>query len=281
MTTARYEHRILKVQIYIQDNLDGDLTLETLSKVASTSRYHFHRIFKGMTGETVAEYVRRVRLEQSAHLLKYTDYSILDVALDAGYQTHEAYTRAFHRRFGISPSQFRAGVMPKTNYQKEKKTMSTATYEVKILNLEPKRVIGLRHVGPYEDVGPTFTKLFEWAGSKGLMGPETKVLGVSHDDPNVTESSKIRFDACITIAKDVQADDSFVKQTLEGGKYAVLTHKGPYTELAPTYDWLFSVWLGDSKESLRDLPPFEIYLGDPETTPPQELLTEIYLPLEG
>lgn len=280
MNPERYEQRILRVQLYIQENLDGDLSLESLAEVAQTSPYHFHRVFKGQTGETLAEYVRRVRLEQSSILVKHTDRAIVDIAFTAGYGTHEAYTRAFVRRFGISPSQFREGVIPKMNYQKGNKTMSTTTYDVRIVDLEPLNVAGLRHVGPYQNAGPTFQRLCQWAGMNGLFNAEAKLLGICHDDPNVTDESKIRFDCCITVGESFQADGDILKQTLEGGRYAVLRHTGPYTELAPTYDWFFSVWLSGSGEQLRDLPPFEIYVTDPERTPPEELQTDIYLPLE-
>lgn len=279
-TFQRYDRQILRAQLYIEDNLDGDLSLEKLAEVAGSSRFHFHRIFKGITGETLAEYVRRVRLEQSSIQLKHTNRTVIDIAFSAGYQTHEAYSRAFSRRYGISPSQFREGVIPKFNYQKETSKMSITAYEVKIVTQEPMTVAGMRHVGPYDQAGPTFAKLCAWAGREGLFGPDCKILGLCHDDPNVTEPSKIRFDCCVTVSDDYEASGEIITQTIEGGRYAVLRHTGPYTELAPTYDWFFSVWLTESSESLRDLPPYEIYVDDAQTTPPEQLRTDIFLPLE-
>lgn len=279
MTFERYDKRILKVQLYIEEHLDEDLSLETLSQVASTSPYHFHRIFKGVSGETVAGYVRRVRLEHASAQLKYTQQTVTEIAFGAGYQNHEAFTRAFHRRFGINPSQFRAGVIPKSNYRKEQRTVSMTTYEVKIKEVDPITVASKRHVGPYDEVGSVFDSFLEWAGQNGLMNSDSTVLGVSHDDPSVTEPSKLRYDCCLAVDDDFKPQGDIVKQQIAGGRYAVLRHTGPYSGLLQSYDWFFSVWLTESSETMRDAPPVEVYVNDPSDTAPEELVTDIYLPL--
>ena len=278
MTFERYRTRILRVQLYIEEHLDGDLKLETLAKLADTSSYHFHRIFKGMTGETLAQYVRRVRLEQSSIQLKYSERPIVDIALGAGYQTHEAFSRAFHRRFGVSPSEFRAGKHPIDQIQ-ETRIMPNQDYEIKVVETQSFFVASMRHVGPYQEVGPTFQKFCAWAGQNGLFGPQSKLLGLCHDDPNVTEASKIRYDCCITVDDSFEASGEITKQSIAGGRYAVLTHKGCYSKLSESYDWLYGVWLKDSGEEVRDVPPYEVYLNDASQTPPDKLLTEIHLPL--
>src|SRR5262245_40475030 len=103
-----YRQRILRVQLFIEDHLDEELTLDRLARIAHFSRYHFHRIFKALVGEPVNEHVRRLRLEAAAVVLKTTDRGVLEIALAAGYDTHESFTRAFRQMFGVSPSQFRA-----------------------------------------------------------------------------------------------------------------------------------------------------------------------------
>ena len=158
--------------------------------------------------------------------------------------------------------------------------MSITSYRVEVRQVEPKTVAFLRHVGPYAECGPTFQKLLAWAGGRGLLGPGTEILGLSHDDPAVTEPSKIRFDCCVRVDADFQAEGEILSQQVEGGRYAVLRHQGPYTELLSAYQWFFGVWLSESKEELRDICPYEVYLSDPEQTPPEELLTDIYLPLQ-
>src|ERR1035438_7696056 len=107
-TAADYHERILRTLAHIQAHLDDAPDLDELACVACFSPYHFHRVFRGLVGEPVQEHVRRLRLERAAHRLKLQDEAVTSVALDAGYESHEAFTRAFHNMFGMSPTQFRA-----------------------------------------------------------------------------------------------------------------------------------------------------------------------------
>src|SRR5215510_12521255 len=106
-TVADYQQRILRVLIHIQTHLDEAISLDDLARLACFSPFHFHRIFSGMTGEGVMEHVRRLRLERAAHRLQFTEEPIVRLAFDAGFETHEAFSRAFKNMFGISPSEFR------------------------------------------------------------------------------------------------------------------------------------------------------------------------------
>src|SRR5947209_7922291 len=94
-TEQDYRERIVRVVLHIQRHLDDELDLDRLASVAAFSRFHFHRIFRGMTGETVYAYVRRIRLERAAGQLKHLDQPITEIALNAGFEAHESFTRAF------------------------------------------------------------------------------------------------------------------------------------------------------------------------------------------
>jgi AraC family transcriptional regulator len=281
-TGATYRQRILRVQLYIQEHLDEELPLDRLARLAHFSPFHFHRIFTGLVGEGVGEYVRRLRLEAAAVALKTTDRPVTRVALDAGYGTHEAFTRAFRQQFGVSPSQFRAGRHP-AHATKEGATVTTdlAARDVRITTFPPRRVVFLRHVGPYTEVGPTFGRLTDWAGRRGLFRPDTLMLGVCWDDPAVTPPEKLRMDCCVTAPVGVDADGEIGVQTVGGGEYAVLSHVGPYAGLGEAYRWLFGVWLPASGREPRNAPPFEVYVTTPQDTPPEKLRTDIHLPLEA
>jgi AraC family transcriptional regulator len=280
-TEQTYRQRVLAVQLFIQENLAGDLSLDRLARVACFSPYHFHRIFKGIVGEAVSEYVRRLRLESAAVALKTTRQSILDVALDAGYGTHEAFTRAFRQMFGLSPSEFRAGRNPLYLAPRETSTMTTTTplNPVRIETLPPRRVAFIRHVGPFDKVEPTFGRLAAWAGRQGLFRPGTQMLGICLDDPDVTPADKIRFDCCIPVDDSVSPEGEVGVQTIAGGDHAVVTHQGPYSRLGETYGWLYGVWLPTSGREPANAPPFEVYRNSPADTPAEELLTDLCLPL--
>jgi len=280
-TEQTYRQRILRMQLFIQEHLDEELPLDRLARLAHFSPYHFHRIFRGLVGEGVNEYVRRLRLEAAAVALKTTDWSVLDIALRAGYNAHEAFTRAFRQMFGVTPSQFRAGQHPLYT-QKENETMpvETTAREVRIESVPSRRVAFLRHLGPYTEAGPVFDRVCAWAGRRGLFGRDTLVLGICHDDPEVTAPDKIRCDCCVTVDDRFSGEGEIGIQTLEGGECAVLTQYGPYTQLSEAYRWLFGAWLPTSGREPRNAPPFEVYYGDPKETPPEKLRTDIHVPLE-
>src|ERR1700678_4571880 len=109
-----YQERILRVLTHIHEHLDEALDLEELARVACFSSFHFHRIFAAMTGETIADLVRRLRLERAAIQLRAGGKQVVQVALDAGYEAHEAFTRAFKAAHGVSPAEFRRATRPIT-----------------------------------------------------------------------------------------------------------------------------------------------------------------------
>lgn len=295
-TEQIYRERILRVLLHIQAHLDEPLSLDDLAGIAYFSPFHFHRIFKGMVGEPVKVHIRRLRLERAVWHLRSTARSILDIALDAGYETHESFTRAFRSMFGDAPSVFRrdhstvrfesspSGI----HFQPGGKLDSFnpiirggMEMDVRIENIEPIRVAFVRHVGPYEECEPAWQKLCGWAGPRGLFGPKTTIIGISHDDPEVTPPEKIRYDACITVDDTVEPEGEVNIQVIPGGDYAVATHKGPYTKLIETYSQLYGEWAPQSGRVVKQAACFEIYRNDPDKTPPEELLTDIYIPLEA
>ena len=294
VTLHDYKRRIGQVLVHIQEHLDRPLALDELAALACFSRYHFHRIFKGMVGESVKEYVRRLRLERAASQLKLGSASVIEIALDAGYESHEAFTRSFKACFGAAPSHFRSirraqftAVSSGIHYRPGKtirhfKTLHRGgNMDVKIQQLKPMRVAYLRHVGPYGEVGATWDRLLTIMGKDGYLGGGTMLIGVCHDDPEVTPPSKIRYDACVTVGDDFAPSGDIQVQTVAGGEYAMTTHTGPYNDVGRTYAELLGQWIPRSGRELRDVPCFEVYLNDPQSTAPEDLLTDIYAPLQA
>lgn len=287
-TRTDYQKRILRVLFYIQEHLDDPLPLNELASVAHFSPYHFHRIFRGMTGETVAEHVRRLRLERAAHKLVYTRRSVTDLAFDAGYETVESFIRAFRNRFGFAPSCYRQvksaerGVVQKAPGVQENfifKKGDPIMEDVNVVKLDSRKVAFVRHTGPYDQCGTAWEKLCSWAGAKGMLSENTVFIGLCYDDPQVTSPDKIRYDACITIDADIRPEGEVGVQEIPGGDYAVTLHRGPLDKLADTYAALCGQWLPGSGREPNDSPCAEIYLNDPEKTPPEEIKVEIQMPL--
>ncbi len=269
-TQQSYQERLLRVLLHIQKNLDQPLELDELAGIACFSPFHFHRIFRGMVGESVMEYVRRLRLEQAAQKLHFSGRPVIDVALDAGYESHEAFTRAFTARFGLTPS----------TYRKARRSGGAADApDVRLEEFGPKRIAFLRHVGPYDQVGPAWQKLMMWAGMRGLLGPSMLILGVVYDAPDVTPEAKLRYDAALVVEDNVQPEGEIGIQEIARSQYAVIPHTGPYNNIQEAYDRLWGDWLPLSGREPASLPAFERYLNSPYDTAPENLRTEIYLPL--
>jgi AraC family transcriptional regulator len=160
-------------------------------------------------------------------------------------------------------------------------TATNPPIPIRIETLPPRRVAFLRHIGPYQSVGPTFQKLMAFAGRHGLFGPKTMVLGICWDDPEMTPPEKIRYDCGVTVGEGFAADGEVGVQTIEGGEFAIATHRGPYEKLGEAWRWVCKTWLPASGREPRDAPPFEVYRNSPMDTTPENLITDICVPLKA
>jgi AraC family transcriptional regulator len=291
-TFEDYSQRMLRVLVLIQRNLDEPLSLADLAAEANFSPYHFHRVFRGMVGESLQAHIRRLRLERAAGQLGRGEESILRIALKAGYESHESFGRAFKTMTGMPPSAYREGRRPDADdparvrrIEPNRQIVFTpldrgeSDMNIDIVTLEPQRVAFVRHVGPYDQCGAAWSKLCSNLGRLGLMGGKMTFIGLSHDDPDVTPADKIRYDACAVVGDGFEPVGEVGVQVIEGGRYAVTVHRGPYDTLNETYAALCGEWLPNSGHDVRDCPSFEVYLNDQQTTRPEDLLTRINLPL--
>jgi len=277
-TKDDYIQSVYKVIFYIEQNYSYDLTLEELSKVAGFSKYHFHRIFKSIIGENLSDYIRRVRLSSTTLKFK-TNQKITQIALTSGYETNASFSKAFKNHFGITPKEFSLNA---------KKNKGFKMLQAKIVELKPVEVLYVRKEGAYANsAGEAWEVLMGFAYKnkikykKNLMGKDAMMFGIGHDNPNVIDAEKLRFDACISWDdKSVKPEGEISSKIIEGGKYAMFLHKGAYENLKATYDDIGD-WIVESGLEVRDLPMFEKYLNrDPRRTKPENLKTEIYVPLK-
>jgi AraC family transcriptional regulator len=288
-TATDYAQRVMRVLLFIQQNLDRALPLEELASVACFSPFHFHRVFRGMVGESVKQHVRRLRLERAAGHLKSSDRGVLAIALDAGYETHESFTRAFGKSFGCSPTEFRNDESREGAGAKQFQPVpfENMNMKVEIREMESKRVLYLRHVGPYNEVGSAWERLCDWAGQRGLINGDTLFLGASYDDPDVTPADKLRYDACLTLpdaaadspSHSVVGEGAIGVMELAGGRFAVALHEGAYEKLNESYAAIYGGWFAEQSFEPGPAPCVEYYLNHPEDTEPEDLLTEICVPI--
>ncbi|HLL21367.1 MAG TPA: AraC family transcriptional regulator [Kofleriaceae bacterium] len=274
-TLEDYEQRILRVQKLLEARLDDDVTPTELASAAHFSLHHFHRIFRAQLGETVMQHVRRLRLERAARRLQTSEERLLAVALEAGYESHEAFTRAFIDRFGIAPSQYRGRPSARLAEWTHRRDDRTTTCEVNVRTCPAVRVAFRRHRGAYTGVSALWEQMFEWVKKRGLRLGPAPFYGVCPDDPDITAEDQLRFDACVAVDEPFVPDASVAMATLPAGTYAVGIHVGPYAQLADTYLDVIGRWFPRSGREPAPEPVIERYLDDPGEVSPAALRTEV------
>ncbi len=274
-----YEARLLRVLAYLYDHLDGDLSLDTLAEVACMSRFHWHRVFRAMTGETVADAVRRIRLLRAANALVLEDTPLGEIAARYGYPDLTSFSRAFRGAHGTSPGAFRTRGAQLAN-DLRLNPGEIPMYPVTITDLPTGRAAGILHVGSYAELGRAFQQLGGLIAARNLLPHIRGMIAVYHDGPGSKPDSEMRSHAAMIISEDFPAGlEGLEYFDLAGGKYAVMAHKGPPATLGSAYEWLYGKWLPQSGEELGDAPPIEVYLSDPQTTPSDQMRTDVRLPL--
>ena len=284
-----YVSRINAVIDYIDGHLGGEMTLRELADVAGFSEYHFHRIFAAMTGETLFAFIGRLRLNHAASQLNaYQDKTITQIALDCGFSSSAVFARAFKKRFGVPPSEYQNSKQSQTNgsldqllrndgkenggengYAGTTRQGNTNTWrfsmkpEVKIEKFEETRVAYIRYVGPYAGDAKLFENLY------GRLCAFTQPRGIDmslsyiiyHDDPNVTEESKLRVSVCVPISDDVEVSGEVCEMTLTGGDYAVGSFVLGTDEYGQAWNYMYAQWLPTSGYKPAPACSFERYTG--------------------
>ena len=280
ISRLEYEKRVNRVIDHVREHLSEDLSLERLAQVAAFSPFHFHRIFRAITSETLFAFIQRLRLERAAvALIHHRDESVLAVALDHGFSSAATFARAFRGHFGMSATAWRTGgaqrwskrSKPNRKPSKAKRrgrrhgspqTSKEDTMNVAVRELPRYRVAYMRYVGPYGPHGiPELWKRFrKWME----LGPNSIKLGIGHDDPDVTAPEKCRYDACVVVPESFAGDTWVNVIDVPGGKYAVAEFIGTADKIREAWEALYRSWLPGSGYQPDDRPCLEVYRGNPE-----------------
>jgi len=276
MSLQSYETRVNRVTQFIYDHLDEALDLDRLADVAAMSRWHWHRVYAAMRGETVTAAVRRLRLQRAADLLANSADSIEEVARRSGYDNLQSFTRIFAEAYGMPPARYRKEGSH-IAFNAAENGAPNEHYDVQIRPVPAMTLVTAPHTGSYMDVGQAFGRLFGRLAMLGLLADRTKMIGIYLDDPSAVAEDELRSLAGALIEGEVPAD--MASYETPARDYAVLRHKGPYSDMRPAYRWMFGTWLPQSGREAADAPVLEEYLNNPRDTSPAELLTDLYLPL--
>lgn len=317
---AEYLSRINRVIDYIEANLDKELSLDILSRVACFSHFHFHRIFSAMVGETLNRFIQRLRIEKAAAQLICSPWKpITEIALDCGFSCSAAFARVFKENFGMSASEWRSrGVAQESKIRKtrrkdgqpigniRKEVIQSSCYiddntnnltwriemkdkqdvHVEVMEMPAYHVAYVRHIGPYKGDSNLFENLFNrlmrWAGPRNLLRfPETQIMSVYHDDPKITDENKLRTSVCITVPEDTPVEGDIGKMTVPGGKFAAARFElSASGEYQNAWDFVYGTWLPESGFQPDDRLCYELYRNNPKEHPEGLHIVDICVPVK-
>lgn len=301
-TKKDYIGRISNVILYINEHLDEELPLYQLARIACFSPFHFHRIFTSITGETLNNFVNRKRLERVAsQLLQGTNEPLSNLAYTYGFKNASTFSRSFKKFYGMSPTEFRdqisdpfskIGQVVRKNGQDQVMIeqyicsidnninwlIMNAQIEVK--EMPAMKVVYIDHVGPFNEIGRVYGRLFQWAGPKGILSdPDLKTITVYHDDPKVTDISKVRQSAGIVVKDDVQTDGEVAQMEVRQGKFAVGQFEITAMEFTHAWDSM-CIWVAEKGYKSTDGHYYELYHNDHEKHPEKKFIVDICIPVE-
>lgn len=285
-TEKFYEQRFNRVLDYIDAHLNESMSVEQLSKVANFSKFHFHRQFSQYTGTPVIAYIRMLRLKRASYRLVFHKHErVIDIALDAGFETQESFSRAFKHTYNQTPSQFRNE--PKWTPWKEQFRISPSVrrddMDVIITDFNETKVAKLTHRGAPELVNNSAMKFIEWRKQSGFSPvTSSQTFGIAYDDPETTDPEDFIFDICGSVVREIPEDNvqGVVNGVITGGRCAVVRHLGSHDRIGESAHYLYREWLPGSGEELRDFPIWFHYLNFFPEVAEHELITDIYLPLK-
>ena len=228
---SRYRNRIDNVIEFIHGHLAEPLSSDTLAEVANLSPYHWHRIYRAITGESAAATVKRSRMHRAAADLIRTDKPIADIGSGVGYPEVHSFTRTFKSYYGVTPGAFRTTQASSTNTPDQQPQFDNHQYPVVVEDKPDMYLVGLWHQGDFMTIGATFEKAMAQCAVNGLLPQYPVTAGVYMADPDIKAMEDLQSFAGVQVDAGTPTPAGLELLVQAGGRYAVMTHQGPYLSL--------------------------------------------------
>ena len=278
INTAHVQYElIIKVQEYINCHLFDDLDSDRLSQVAGISKFHFRRLFKAICGDSLGNYIFRLRLEYIAFKLISTDTSVPELLSQINYQNKHTLSRAFKSYFNCSIPEFRkrhSNARPEGKNPIQVELSIEKVHNMRIAYLKLERTNNISH-----SFSLLWKQLLQFSENYELPSKGCKYVSLTLDYPLITPEEHSRFMVGVTLPPSFDTPKCFGRFGISSGVYAICRFKGLYHELNRVYRHIYLDWLPTSDYTLREPFTFETYINTPEKTPASELITAIYIPV--
>jgi AraC family transcriptional regulator len=274
-TEQTYRARVARVVAAIVADPMAGHRLEDLAAIAHFSPFHFHRVYASIVGETVNATIRRVRLARAASLLARGDESITQIGQAVGYDSPQAFTRAFGQFAGQSPRAFQQRLQAP---DRDGEGAAAADREprppdVRVVELPARRVLALRHAGPAATIPHTWRRMEQLMGER----PMPDWLGLSVGDPTAAQGHA--YYVGVTPGEREPVGEPLEEIEIPAGAWAVHLLEGPYTRINTAFDAVHSRWMPASGYEPDQRLALERYLNSPREVAPAELRTELLVPV--
>lgn len=286
-----HPQRFKKVLQYIDTALDQELSIEELSAVAAFSKFHFHRQFSAAFGISVFSYVQLCRLKRAAHQLAFRPgMSVIQIAIEHGYNEPESFSRAFKRHTGQSPTAFRksphweAWDVLQLNYRELRKQHMAMNYDftqVRLVDFPTMSIAAREHRGHPALIGKTIREFIDWRKQQRLSPKRYATFNILHTHPDEVAPADFRFDIATSVETNFTTTDAhIVLKQIPAGPCAVLRHVGSDEQLEQSIQFLYAQWLPQSGRELRDYPLFLQRHNFYPDVAESELILDLFLPLK-
>ncbi|EJL76222.1 AraC family transcriptional regulator [Chryseobacterium populi] len=296
-----YKKRIIKTIQYIDHHLDTRLSLEKIAEIGAYSPFHFHRIFKMITGETLQSYIIRKKIEKSAfYLAVKKTIGIKEIYLELGFSDHSAFNKTFKKYYGISPSEFRRsapGSFHRILAVESKNGQVSTVFDqyicnvenllnwtkmnlkIKVADLQEMNLASVMSLGT-ANVESSYGILIEWAKKKHLFPKDhVKMISVYHDSFKVTPPAKVRIHACMLLDKKLEAQEGEIfPETIDAGKCVVGSGEVTLNDFEQCWVSLF-LWMNENSYTMRKAFPFEIYHSNFKEHPEGKMWVDFCIPI--
>ena len=274
-TEQDYRARVARVVAAIVADPLAEHRLEDLAALAHFSPFHFHRVYTSVVGESVSATIRRVRLARAASLLAQGDESITQIGQAVGYESPQAFSRAFGQFAGQSPRAFQQRLQgsPDDGEPSSGHEGAPGAPRVRVVELPARQVLALRHVGPVATIPHTWRRMEQRFGER----PMSDWLGLSVGEPD--EAEGFAYYVGLTPREGDVPDATLEILQVPAGTWALYELAGPYTRINTAFEAIYSRWMPGSGYEPDQRLALERYLNSPRDAAPADLLTELLIPI--
>ena len=288
-------HRVFQ---FIDENLDADLSLQKVAEVAFFSPFHFHRVFKFITGENVNEYIKRQKIEKSALDILHKTDAIKEIAYRYGYSNNASFSKAFKKYFKTSPTEFKKqhkNKIGKIEQLKSKNGQVASHYEkyicvienlkkwismnakIEVKQMSEMQLACVSFIGA-QNITSAYNTIINWAAPNGLMNQDTKMVTIYHDSFKVTEPHKVRMNAAIVLNEPIKTEGEIDLMQMDAGKCIVGSFEIQMHEFEKSWTGLF-VWMNENGYQKAPENPFAIYYNNYNEHPEQRAIVDLCIPV--